>query len=291
MQRQRFCVGSLLAPVLLIGGTTTACLAQTETAPEDPNTGALHFELGADWLSAYYFRGLLQEDSGFILQPWLDVGIELTEGDDWSLTGNIGIWNSIHGDDDTAGTTDNYLKHLYETDWYAGLGLDIGSWSLGATYVLYTSPSDAFGTIGEVDLSAGYDDSSLWGDSGFALNPSVTAAFEVDDDAGSEDAYLQLGIEPGASYDLSGTTIDFAFPVVVGLSLDDYYLDSNGDEDFFGYVETGIDASIPLGVPARYGAWSLNGGVHLLFLGDAAETVNNGDDFEVVGHLGLSISY
>ncbi|USN99093.1 MAG: hypothetical protein H6810_13240 [Phycisphaeraceae bacterium] len=292
MQYQRFNTVGLfiVAGSLAIGGFAKVCPGQDEATPEGPNTGALHFELGAEWTSAYYFRGLLQENDGFILQSWLDVGVDLTKGDNWALTANLGIWNSTHGDADTAGTTDDFVKHLYETDLYAGLGLDLDAWSLGVSYVAYTSPSDAFSTIHEIDLSAGYDDSSLW-DGKFALNPSLTLAIEVDDTGGTEDTYLELGIAPGFSREIGGTTVEFTFPVTVGFGVDDYYIDSTGNDDFFGYVDAGVDASIPLGLPTRFGTWSLNGGVHVLVLGDAASDLNSGDDFEVVGRLGLSISY
>lgn len=304
-------VGMFIAGSLHLGGVTTACAGQDEApagldeapaaqheapagqdkaAPEGPNTGAFHFELGAEWTSAYYFRGLLQENDGFILQSWLDIDVDLTKGESWALTANLGIWNSTHSDADTAGTTDSFLKYFYETDLYAGLGLDVDSWTFGLSYVEYTSPSDAFSSIGEIDLAVGFDDSALWDDK-FALNPSLTLAFEVDDTGGSEGTYLQLGIAPGFSHDFGKTTIDFAFPVTLGLGLDDYYIDSNGDNDLFGYVDVGADASIPLGLPSRFGAWSLTGGVHLLVLGDAAADLNYGDDFEVVGRFGLTISY
>jgi hypothetical protein len=44
-------------------------------------------------------------------------------------------------------------------------------------------------------------------------------------------------------------------------------------------------------VPADLGEWELGAGVHFLFLGDNNESLNNGDDFEAVGTLSLSMSY
>lgn len=290
MQYQNFGVVGVTVGISLIGGVAQTCPAQDDVAPMSPNSGALHFELGGEWTSAYYFRGLLQEDNGFIFQNWLDLTVDAAEIDGSNLTANFGIWNSVHGETDTAGITDDFLEHIYETDLYAGLGLEVESWNFGVTYIVYTSPSDAFSTIGEIDLSAGYDDSDLW-DNRFALNPSATLAIEVDDTGGSEDSYLELGVAPGLSQDFGETTIDFEFPVTVGLGVDDYYIDSGGDDELFGYLRAGADASMPLGVPERFGAWTLNAGVDLLFLGDAAKDVNNGDDFEVVGRLGVSLNY
>jgi hypothetical protein len=263
----------------------------TDPAGEGLNAGPIHLDLGADWVSAYYFRGNLQEDDGFILQNWIDVTFDIASNDDMSFGANVGIWNSFHDDAGTAGTTDSFTKHWYESDLYAGLGLEYGEWSFALAYIYYTSPSDAFGSIGEVDLTIAYNDSDLWGGD-FALNPYATLAIETDDDLGSEDTYLELGVAPGYSWVLSDTTtIELEFPVVVGLGLDDYYVDSNGDDDLFGYLQAGVDASLPLPLPERYGDWTFGAGVHALFLGDAAEELNNGDDFEVIGRVGVSISY
>lgn len=276
--------------------TSATCLAQDDPAStagdplEEPNLGALHFELGGEWTNAYFFRGILQEDDGFIFQNWIDLGVDLATHDNWSLGANFGIWNSMHEETDTAGSTDDFVEHLYETDLYAGLGLNVEAWTFSATYVLYTSPSDAFSTIGEIDLSVGFDDSELWGGD-FALNPYVTLAIEVDDTASTEDTYLELGIAPGFSHEFGKTVVDFAFPVTAGFSVDDYYLDENGDEEAFGYLKAGVDASLPLPISRRYGTWTLGGGVHGLFLGDATEDINDGDDFEVIGRFGLTIGY
>ena len=282
-------VASGVMAVTLAMGVSASCLGQDDAAP-GPNTGSLHFEIGGEWTNAYYFRGLLQEDDGFIFQNWIDIGVDLTEGDNWALSANFGIWNSVHDDTSTAGSMDEFVEHLYETDLYAGLGLEVEAWTFGATYVVYTSPSDAFSTIGELILSIGFDDSEIWGGA-FALNPHAAVAFEVDDTGGTEDSYLEFGIAPGCSHEIGDTTLDLEFPVTVGLGLDDYYIDAGGDDEFFGFLEAGVDASMPLGVPARFGSWSLNGGVHVLLLGDAAEDANNGDDVEIVGRFGVAIGY
>jgi hypothetical protein len=288
-QHTLFTATALLTGGLLAG---TAFAQDVMTAPgTEPNTGAMHLDAGVEWTSAYYFRGLLQEDDGFILQNWIDLGIDLYEGDNWTMAANIGIWNSMHGETDTAGTTDDITEHWYEADLYAGLAFEVEAWTFGVSTIYYTSPSDAFSSIVELDFTCAYDDRDLWGGD-FALNPSVTLAIETHDDGGSEDTYLELGIAPGCTWDIDdNTAVDFTFPVTVGLGVDDYYIDAGGDDDFFGFLQVGADASMALPLPDRYGMWSLNGGVHLLFLGDAAEDTNGGDDFEVIGRLGVSLAY
>jgi hypothetical protein len=261
------------------------------TDPAPPNSGDLRLDLGTDLTSAYYFRGLRQEDSGLIVQPWIELGVELAAFENGSLGATLGNWNSVHDRTGTAGTSDGFTRHWYESDLYAGLNLDHGAWSLGLTYIVYTSPSDAFSSIDEIAFCAAFDDASLWNDE-FALNPHATIAIETNDRGGSEDAYLELGVAPALTWDLSeDIELDVAFPVTVGLSLDDYYVDANGDDDLFGYLDVGAEASAALPVSAQYGRWTISAGVHALWLGDAAEQVNDDDGFEVIASIGISIEY
>ena len=58
--------GSTAAP-------TTA--AASQPAPDPPAPKPVTLTVGMDFPSAYMFRGLFQEDSGFIGQPFVDVGI------------------------------------------------------------------------------------------------------------------------------------------------------------------------------------------------------------------------
>jgi hypothetical protein len=54
------------------------------------------FNLGADVPSAYFFRGYLQQDEGFIVQPFLNLGYTIYQDDTWRVRPYVGWWNSIH---------------------------------------------------------------------------------------------------------------------------------------------------------------------------------------------------
>ena len=80
-------------------------------------------------------------------------------------------------------------------------------------------------------------------------------------------------------------------PITVGLSLDDYY-EGPSSNDAFGYLDIGLDAAVPLPfMGTRFGSWELSAGVHVLFLGDNTQAINRGDDFEVLGSIGFSVSF
>jgi hypothetical protein len=276
---------------LVLATTGSAVALEGEDGAQPAPGSAIHAELGFDITNKYFFRGLLQEDNGFIGQPWFDISVDLVERDGWTLSANVGTWSSFHGESDTAGTTDSLMKHWYEADLYAGLEFGVSGWSFGASYNAYTSPSDAFSTVSEIDLTVSYDDGSLWGESDFALNPHLTVAIETHDRGGSEDSYLELGVEPSWDVYVSDTKLSLAVPLTVGLGLDDYYVKSNGDDEAFGFFDAGVTLGVPLPIPDRFGAWTLSGGVHLLFLGDAAREVNDDDEFEVIGVIGVSLSF
>jgi len=78
--------------------------------------------------------------------------------------------------------------------------------------------------------------------------------------------------------------------VTLGFSIDDYYVDASGKDDFFGYSSIGADIEFPLGSGSN-GDWTMNIGGKLLFLGSAVEAANNGKDDEVLGYINLSVSY
>lgn len=307
---KRMTIGKLLTgmAVAALGAgvfmPTTARAQEPAAAVEEApavNTGNVSLGLGFDVYSKYYFRGIIQEDQGVIFQPWGEVGVSLYSNEEAeafsSLDFTVGIWNSFHSEH--TGAAGSGPDIWYESDIYVGLGFGIvGDLSGSVTYTAYTSPNGAFNTVEEVALGLDYDDTSLWEDAGiegFSLAPSVTIAFETDNTAFGPDEgiYLQLGIEP--SFAITNTPVTLSFPVTVGLSIDDYYEAVEGsstDQDTFGFVQAGIVASMPLEViPAEFGAWDLSAGVYFLHLGNNLEDANSSDDFEVIGKLGLSMSY
>jgi len=64
-----------------------------------PNTGRISLSAGADWASAYYFRGIATtQNGGNNVQPYGEVGFRLLEniGPLTSLSVAPGIWTNLH---------------------------------------------------------------------------------------------------------------------------------------------------------------------------------------------------
>ena len=266
------------------------------TEPSGPNTGKVAFSGGVDFTTAYFFRGYNQEDQGLIAQPYANIYFKAVDEEDFKLTPYVGIWNSVHSEQ-TLADDDGSPAAWYESDIYAGADAAFGPFTLGFIYTLYTYPSGAFSTIGELGAKLSYDDTEVAKQIGlpFALKPYVAAYVETFDDNGSEDWYGEVGIAPGIyTFAEDGQyPVSLSLPVIVGLSLDDYYFDDDGNHEFLGFVSVGLQASVPLAfIPSDYGAWSLTGKVEYLWLNaEGLETANHGDESEIIGKLGISFAY
>ncbi|MEM1167084.1 MAG: hypothetical protein AAGI30_12435 [Planctomycetota bacterium] len=262
---------------------------------QDQASGASYasLSLGVDWYSAYYFRGIIQEDDGFIAQPYVELGLTLFETEESAVYFAVGIWNSIHSEIDTAG--DDGFEEWYELDVYASAGITFGDWDVSVTYTNYSSPSDAFQSIDEIGVGIAYSDSFLPGD--FSLNPYIYVASEIGENGalGGPGIYMELGIEPTIYEPESGPLegLSMSFPVTLGLGFDDYFAfsgDNSDNEDTFGFVQFGVSASYPL--PIDWGDWAVSAGVYGLYLGESLEDLNQDDeDIEVLGTVGLSVSF
>ena len=279
--------GVLAATVLLVAPAPVM-------AQSDPNPGALTFTGGLDFPTIYFFRGIRQEtDPKFpTAWPYGDLGIALFSGDGGlkSVGVNVGVWNSLHtGSSGTAGPS----RHAhYEEDFYATLGLGFGGGvTVGATYMALTSPNLMFNTVKEFQIKVSKT---------HMLAPYAFLAMELTED-GHADAgihkgtYLELGVGPSWPLVKDGPTL--AIPVKLGLSLKDYYEDAVNHDSKFGFFDVGGLITVPLkGIPSKFGAWNIHGGVDFLFLGDTTKQFNvNKDgvqkDNKVVGLFGIGVGY
>ncbi len=284
-------IAAIAAPALAQPDAETT--AETTPAPEaQASADRLHVSLDLTYTSQYFFRGLVQETDGLIIQPSIEIGVDLYEADNWSLAGSVGMWNSFH--DEKTGSTDpdDFVATWYEADFYAGLSLTIDRVTAGLTFTTYASPNDAFTHIDELALTLALDDTGWFGPIAFA--PYATVAVELSgqaDGGANRGTFLALGIEPSHTYENSPVgELTVSLPIEAGFSLDDYYENAGNDESF-GYFTAGIAASVALPFPDGYGDWSLHAGLDFLLLGDATEAINTNDDSEWIFHAGIGVEF
>ena len=254
----------------------------------DPNTGAITLTANFDFVNAYMFRGIPQDESGVIMWPSADLGFAVYSGDGAlkSVGVNVGTWNSLHTGD--AGL-DNQVngKLWYESDFYATVGFGFGrGTTFGVTYTAYTSPNGLFGTVKELAFKFAVDDSGALG--AFAVRPYVLLAQELDGqaDGGSEEGtYLELGAAPG----LTRSRVSLSIPVKVGLSLGDYYEGLDGDETF-GYFSVAGIVTVPFtSAPTKFGTWNVHGGVEYQRLGERNSFAYGKN--QAIYSIGIGFSY
>jgi len=271
--------------------------AAPEAENKPPNTGRISLLLGADWASAYYFRGIVgTQNGGSNVQPYAEIGFKLleNEGPLTSLVFAPGIWNNFHyGDGELVDPSDP--KFWFESDLY--LKLSATWWDALTTsviYTYYTSPNDSFPNFADVGLNFALNDAKWLGD--FALNPSLLVAFETKGEAlvsdnGKKGIYMGLGLAPGYTFFTdSSTPMNVSLPMTAGFSLKDYYTVNGGQT--FGYFSGGplFTAQLKF-IPPEFGNWALKAGIQFLWLNSNLETVNTGDSFAPIGSIGLAMTY
>jgi hypothetical protein len=240
---------------------------------------------GVDFPSLYYFRGIRQEtDPKFTMQPWVDVGGTVMEGDGAlkSVTLNAGSWNSIHTGSNN--DPDVYDGSFYESDFYTTLGLGFGGISLATTYTAYMYPAPDFDTIHELAFKGSYS---------HMLAPYALIAFELADCEGCpKGTYLELGVAPAFALTDEEGGPTFTVPAKLAFDVNDYY---TTDEAGFGFFSVGGVLTYPMGSIGP-GTWSVKGGIDLLFLSDVLESYNFKEDGETssvgfVGFGGISFAF
>ncbi|MEL7087058.1 MAG: hypothetical protein AAGL98_01220 [Planctomycetota bacterium] len=258
-------------------------------APPLMNAGALSFAAGIDAVSQYFFRGIEQEDSGIIVQPFVEVstGFEVS-GQQVDFT--VGTWQSIHSRN--TGDQGDGAGNWYESDLYASLGTAINDqFYVSGTFTGFYSPNGAFQDIEEIAFGLDYDDSELLGD--WSVAPYVFIAFETRDAGGTEDIYLEFGGELGLPFiESEDLPVDLSFPFAIGFSIDDFYTDDGGDNEAFGFLLVGAAAAMPLDfIPADYGTWTATAGIDVLFLNSDANLNDSSSDVEIIGKVGIGVEY
>ena len=247
---------------------------------------------GVGFSHAYYFRGYLQENDGLISQPSIAVGFPVwtNEAETLTIGAEVGQWNSFHSAQTGAASGPGTW---YESDFWGALTAEFGNATVYGMYTFYTSPSGAFETIQELTVGGSYGFAFGGDENPIGLTVGTLVAMETVDGPGSTDVYWEVNAELSKDFTVGERTITMAVPVALGFSLDDYYVDANADNEFFGYASVGLMGSMPINFQnGRYGDWTIQAGVQGLFLtADSLEAINDGESTEVVGTIGLGIDF
>lgn len=282
----------LTAAGLVLAIVTAIAAPASAQEPAGPPLGRVTVTGGIEFLNAYSFRGIRQDDTGVIVWPYASLGLRVFEGDGAvkALRISAGTWNSLHTG--VAGSDGPSGERWYQSDIHTTLDLSLaGGVTVGTTYRAYTSPNDMFTTVKEASLKVAVDDRGALGRA--AVRPYALAAFELDTSPGigqvdgsfEAGTYLEIGATPG----YQRARVSVAFPVKVGLSLGGYY-ELAGEDHRFGYFSAASLVTVPIGGGSALGAWNVHGGVEYQALGTTAKAFNNGDGSAVIGSIGIGWS-
>jgi hypothetical protein len=113
-------------------------------------------------------------------------------------------------------------------------------------------------------------------------------------DAGAHrGVYMQLGVTPSYTFNAKGTyPITLSAPLLLGLSVSEYYEFGTGNNPTYGYFQGGLGLAVPLAfIPSSLGNWQFKAGVNFVNLGNTLKKVNDNDSFQTIGTFGIAFTY
>ncbi|MDZ4689592.1 MAG: hypothetical protein SH850_31330 [Planctomycetaceae bacterium] len=203
-------------------GLTPAAPASAEDADPFP----IRLSGGADFTSAFYFRGYEQADQGPILQPYLNVFTVHTFDEDVVVKPYVSLFHSANWD------SGNRMADM--SDVMLGAVTTANGFALDARYAYYTMNPLMRSPVHELGAKASFDVLSLndefdWLQS-CSLRPFVGLYGELNDGEGTEDAFLNVGLEPSWRFEVRGRKVGMSLPIDWGLSADHYYFNNDGSD-------------------------------------------------------------
>jgi hypothetical protein len=296
----------VIMPSLSWAGTTTKSTgaATPAPAPEKLNESAITGDIGLNVVTAYYFRGAIQNNHSPSFQPYADIFLKAYEGDGFlnKAVFGLGVWesytnaategrnskrpNSYTGTSYKQGSSSN--STWYESDITPSIALTFGKVTITETYLFYSSPNNQFTSNQGLSSKIGYDDGDLLG--AFALHPTFTLIHETDGKEALIDNTTQTTSKHGNYWEIaaapsySAGPVTLTLPLTAGFGSQSYYA-KNG----FGYFSAGLNAAYALPIAKTYGTWTANAGATYYSLDKNVVGGNASDDF--VGQIGLGVAF
>jgi hypothetical protein len=147
-----------------------------------------------------------------------------------------------------------------EFDWFVGANAKLGKrWKVGAQYVEFISPQQAYITERNVEFSTAFDDSGYI--KGFSFQPyaklfyamSGGSTVVVGRPGGTFD--VELGAVPNLDLHQFNVPLILSAPTWVTLGPSDFW----GGGGNAGVISTGLKVTYPLPLPSTAGHWSIYG--------------------------------
>lgn len=288
---RRNCGLSALLTSALWAFSSANANAQTAAAPEEPERVSGYAEVVV--VDRYVYHGLVLEDQGAIVQPYVLVSAAVYAGNGFlnSAAVTFSFFSSLQSHNSSV-EAEWVPSWWYELQLEPGIELTFGRhYKLSAVYRYFDSPSGAFDSAQEAELTLAFDDSHLLGN--LAVHPHVTWTRSLRGESGigekKGNSYFEVGIAPSWEIGKSSRLpVNVTGPVTLGVGDNHYY---GGDR--FGFVSAGLSVAIPLAfVPAGWGTWNFSVSGTYYHLGrNAAEETNGGNQNASVFAMTLSTDF
>lgn len=272
------------AAVAAIASLLVSSTARAEEAAPEPGS-AYSFSSGVDFMSHFISYGADVWGGGTDSYPFANEStifawaqLNAAVSDEFTIYFNT--WGDFNdnSDGDLGG-------NIQEIDLTLGATYTLDKFTFGAAFGCWNYASDEELIV---DLSVAYNDAELWGDKGFALNPSFLAHLRVNGNGGQEEAEaFVLGIAPTYTFEPSADyPITLGFPVNVAFFTDEF----QGGDSGYGYFSAGVTATVPLAfIPEKFGNWTASVGGKYYNTPDDAVPNNPDEDFFVTNvSVGMS---
>lgn len=270
--------------------TTAAFAQQTQTPANAPavtpaqtaaadESSPLTLDASVKYVTAYFSRGYNYGDSGLILQPEATVAYTYEASEDLTITPWFNVWNSI--------TDQHYADGDYwdEVDLTPGVDFTMGRFTLSLQYIYYNSPVNNWGDVEEVGAVLSFDDSELT-ECPIAFNPYVGYYREINNEDIDNRQYAEVGIKPKWSPE-EDSPLTLTFPIALGMNIDGWYADEDGDQTLLGYGSAGAVATYYL----TDNVYLTAGLKYIYLIADNVRDINDGDQNVFVGSLGVGVSF
>lgn len=286
------CAGSWVAPIFGQEADDTPRYRssrpyESEVEAANPGPSNFHVAGGVDVRDQYFFRGYNRSSSGVIIQPYFDLGYTIYRDENLAVTPHAGAWFNFAEDSGPENPT-----HWNEFRPSGGFAVESHGFTVDVQYVMYKSPSEAFGRSEEVGATVSYDDRRFWPASSpiVSLNPSVAYFWEFDDNKdGERDSYFGVSLEPELHpINFCRVPVTFSFPLTFGGSWDGYYFDDHGGVDQAGFWTAGLKAAVDLPTGDRFRCRLEAEVDYIRLMADSVERANGGDRDDITFRVGLA---
>jgi hypothetical protein len=269
-------------------------------APTEPAYSGFKLALtgGLDFTNAYVHRGYVQQQGSLVIQPFTTVAADWESPCGLSFTPYFLAFNSIRTDgcQMAAGSMPTRMgtcMGAYQSEYMFGAVTAYKGLTLDVSYNLYGNSCGVFIPTEEMGGKLSYDFGSVWNEPGatiwLGLKPYAALYFETVNVNSSPGTYMEVGVEPAVRFPFFGRKAAISLPYALGMSPSNYYLDAQGNNQFFGYWSFGAAFTVTL--PIHCGHWFATASVRYYSLEADSLRITAGKTDEVVGKIGVGFAF